>query len=232
MSIEIKHGLAQFKFAEESADEMTFKGYGAYFGNVDSYGDVIRKGAFKRTLAEAKDTGQWPAMLLQHGAWGAGADDMTPIGVWTDMHEDEKGLVVAGKLADTPRGREVYTLMKMTPRPAIDGLSIGYRAKEFELGTKPSEPRRTLKSVELLETSIVTFPANGMSRVTSVKSGDGPTIRAAEQALREAGFSRTEAKAILAEGFKALTNQRDAASAGNDEIAEMLRGNTAILRNH
>jgi phage head maturation protease len=47
------------------------------------------------------------------------------------MHEDSKGLVVEGKLAPTPRGQELYALMKMQPRPAINGLSIGYVAKEW-----------------------------------------------------------------------------------------------------
>lgn len=228
MSIEIKRAAAEFKFADDDVDAagaetMTFSGYGAYFGNVDSYGDVIAKGAFARTLAEAKRSGMWPAMLLQHGGGGFGTgEDQTPIGIWTEMSEDDRGLVVKGKLADTPRGREVYTLMKMTPRPAIDGLSIGYRAKKFTVGAKPTEPARTLEDVELVETSVVTFPANGKARLTSVKSGDGKTIRVAEEALREAGFSRTEAKAILASGWKALP-QRDAGDDGNDNISMLLK---------
>jgi uncharacterized protein len=225
--IEVKRaaGAAEFK----TADDMAFSGYGAYFGNEDAHGDVIKSGAFKRTIAEAKSSGVWPAMLLQHGAWGAGSEDMTPIGVWTDMYEDDKGLVVAGKLAPTPRGQEVYTLMKMTPRPAIDGLSIGYRAKKFTMGTKPNEPYRWLEDVDLVEVSCVTFPANGKSRVDSVKTEDGerPTIRDAEGALREAGFSRQEAKAIVAGGFKTLT-PRDAGD-GADDIATMLKRNIAII---
>lgn len=205
-------------------DEMIFSGYGAVFGNVDSYGDVIQKGSFKDTLREAKKSNNWPAMLMQHGGWGMGADDMTPVGIWTSMEEDDIGLKVEGKLADTARGREAYGLLKMSPRPAITGMSIGYMAKEFILGTKPEEPRRTLKRVDLMEVSLVTFPANGKARVQSVKSG--PTIRIAEQALRDVGFSQNEAKAILASGFKAMP-QRDVEEDG--ELAEMIRRNTAIL---
>ena len=229
MSIEIKRVAAEIKFADDAEDEMTFEGYGAYFGNVDSYGDVIQKGAFTKTLAEAKQSGVWPSMLLQHGGgWSGTAEDQTPIGVWTEMKEDDRGLVVCGKFADTPRGREIYTLMKMKPRPAIDGLSIGYIAKKFIVGTKASEPRRLLEVVELLETSVVTMPANGKARVTSVKAGEKPTIRMAEEALREAGFSRNESKAILADGFKALP-QRDADEDGNDDIAKLLKSNISTL---
>lgn len=200
-------GLREVKLA--GGDAMTFSGYGAVFDNVDSYGDLIVKGAFTDTLARAKSTGQWPAMLMQHGGWGMGADDMTPVGIWTSLEEDSIGLKVEGKLADTVRGREAYGLLKMDPRPAIDGLSIGYIAKTWEARSKPEDPRRKLTKVDLLEVSLVTFPANPKARVGSVKSSGGLTIKDAEEALREAGFSRTEAKAILAKGFKAI-DQREA----------------------
>jgi hypothetical protein len=201
-------GLTEIKFAaDDGADARTFTGYGAVFGNVDSYGDVIDKGAFKKTLADAKKSGSWPAMLLQHGGWGMSADDLTPIGIWTEMDEDEKGLRVVGKLAETQRGLEAYGLLKMTPRPALNGLSIGYRARKFTMGTKAGEPRRTLHEVELIETSIVTFPANPKARVGDVKSGQGLGVRDAERALREAGFSANEAKAILAKGFSAIDHR-------------------------
>ncbi|WP_160119649.1 HK97 family phage prohead protease [Rhodovarius lipocyclicus] len=199
-------GLREVKLASDSAD-MTFSGYGAVFGNIDSYGDVIEPGAFAATLAEAKASGDWPSMLLQHG--GLTAEDNTPIGIWTDLAEDGIGLKVTGKLADTPRGREVYTLLKMEPRPAIKGMSIGYRAAAFEMRTKPEDPRRRLTKLDLFEVSIVTFPANRKANITDVKSGAGLTERDAERALRDAGFSRSEAKAIIASGFKALP-QRDA----------------------
>lgn len=190
-------------------------GYGAVFGNVDSYGDVIQKGAFNETLRRSKRAQQWPAMLMQHGM---GAGDATPVGIWTDMREDDTGLYVEGKLAPTPRGVEAYQLMKMTPRPAITGLSIGYQAKEWSVRTRPEEPRRTLKAVELIEVSLVTFPANPKARVQAVK-GDLLTIRDAERALREVGFSLSEAKAILASGFKALP-QRDVGS--GEAMSELL----------
>ncbi len=49
------------------------------------------------------------------------------------MIEDSHGLHLTGKLAtDTKRGRDTYELLKMKPRPAFNGLSIGYRAKDYE----------------------------------------------------------------------------------------------------
>lgn len=221
----------EFKF-EGDVKVMSFSGYGARFNNVDSYGDVIAPGAFTKTLRDAKSSGNWPAMLLQHGNW-IGGDDNMPVGVWTDMREDDKGLYVEGRLAETQRGRDAYTLLKMEPRPAINGMSIGYRATEWAMRAKPEDPRRTLKSVDLFEVSLVTFPANSKSRVESVKSAEElTTIRDFEEALVSgtlAGLSRREAKALLAGGFKAIRSERDAGEKGS-ELAEMIRRNTQILK--
>ena len=197
------------------ADAGAFEGYGAYFSNVDSYGDVIAPGAFKDAIRASKANNVWPAMLLQHG--GFSAEDMSPIGIWTSMSEDSKGLRVTGQLClDTQRGAEIYALMKMEPRPAITGLSIGYYATKFTLGSKPKEPRRTLEAVDLFEISLVTFPANDKSLVDGVKSVQSPrSIREFEAFLRDAGgFSHNAAKAIAVSGFKAMPTPRDE---GDDE---------------
>ena len=104
-------GLVELRAAPDAGPEaMTFSGYGAVFGNVDAYGDVIAKGAFDRSIADFKASGAWPAMLSQHGGWDMSAESLTPIGVWTEMREDGHGLYVEGRLADTPRGREMYAL--------------------------------------------------------------------------------------------------------------------------
>jgi hypothetical protein len=115
---------------------------------------------------------------------------------------------VEGKLANTERGREVYELLKMQPRPALSGLSIGYVARDYTLHqrTKTEEPRRKLKTVDLMEVSFVTFPANSKARVVSVKSEFQP--REVEDSLREAGLSRADSVKAVAV-FKSLL-QRDA----------------------
>ena len=185
----------EFKSDTSSDDSMTFSGYGAFFNNVDSYGDVILPGAFKDNVARAKK-GEFPAMLSQHGM-----DDYTPVGVFTKIVEDEKGLYVEGKLANTTTGRDLYELMKMTPHPAIKGMSIGYRVTEAEYPSGKSDSKfpkgcyRKIKAADVLEISIVTFPANQKATITSVKSEF--VVRDAEKALREAGYSANEAKTII-----------------------------------
>jgi len=225
--------LNQIKLASDTS-VMEFSGYGAVFGNVDAYGDVIEPGAFAQFMSDAKaGTKSWPAMLSQHGGWGMGSQDLTPIGVWNEIVEDGTGLKVTGQLADTPRGREMYALMKMTPRPAIDGLSIGYVAKESIPRSSPEEPKRRLKRIDLFEISLVTMPANGKARVTGVKSDIEQlmTLADAETFLRDAcGFSRSEATHFVSH-IKNLGNQRDSGELGElVKLASQIATQTESLK--
>lgn len=219
----------EIKLASDDFDAKTgtFAGYGAIFGNIDSYGDVIAKGAFKNTLREWEDRGKLPPMLLQHGGgFMGGADDMLPVGQWLKMEENSKGLKVEGKLfaLGTERGQYIYEGLKAG---ALDGLSIGYKTRKAKQGTKPGEPERTLEEVDLMEVSIVTFPANGKARVTGVKAAEAiKTIREFEDFLRDVGgFSHAKAKAIAASGFKG-SEPRDEDGA---ELAELIRRNVSKL---
>lgn len=200
----IQNAIVPFAELKFSANETgSFSGYASVFNVVDSQGDMILPGAFAETLAEARKTGRWPPMLVNHGFAG-GSFDFIPVGVWTDMAEDGRGLYVEGKFADTERGREIYQLMKMQPRPAMDGLSIGYYPKKWTAGTKPKEPRRKIESIDLIEISIVTLPANPKARVSSVKQECVPTVDFVSALLRNAGFSESEAKCIAMYGVTAL----------------------------
>lgn len=226
--------LRDIKFVNEST--MEFTGYGAVFGNVDAYGDVIAPGAFADTLAASQKSGVWPAMLSQHGGWGMTAQDMTPVGVWSSLSEDGVGLKAEGTFANTPRGQELYTLMKMKPRPAIDGLSIGYIPKEWTPRSKPEEPRRTLKKIDLVEISPVTFPANGKARVTGVKSF-GESERELERWLmQDAGLTRREARIAINHGFKSLLGTQDAPDEDEkqkngemNQLAAIIKRNTEAM---
>lgn len=183
---------------EWKADAATgqIEGYGAVFGNVDSYGDVILPGAF----ASVGNNSRKVKMLWQH-------DPGQPIGVWDEMREDDRGLYVKGRiLSNVTKGQEAIALMEAG---AIDGLSIGYRTKDSEW----KDGNRYLKEVELWETSIVTFPANEMAGA-SLKSIE--TERDLERVLIDCGLSRKAAKAIAAQG-KGYLDLRDAGAEDPDE---------------
>lgn len=226
----IECGLIEIKFAgtDTGVDAMKFEGYGAVFGNVDAGGDLIEPGAFASFLADVKSGRQpWPAMMSQHGAMGLTSEDLTPIGVWTNFAEDGHGLKVEGILADTVRGVEMYKLMKMKPRAAIDGLSIGYIAKEVVPRTSPEEPRRRLKRIDLIEVSPVTRPMNGKARITGVKSFEEiNSLADAERYLRDAcGLSKSEAVALVSR-IKSASRSDSAQLA---DLAQVLRRNQQSL---
>jgi HK97 family phage prohead protease len=215
----------EVKFDAAGVDQKTgtFEGYGAVFGNVDSYGDVIAKGAFKATLRDWKKAGSLPPMLVQHGGWMMTDMDALPIGKWEAMEEDDTGLRVTGRLInlDTERGKQIYGAMR---EGVLDGMSIGYRAKEFVIGTKPEEPRRTLKAVELVELSVVTFPANGKARVDAVKT-EGLSRRELERRLtQDAELPRSVARQLMAGGFEAIKTMQDAGEEGDlTDLARHMR---------
>jgi hypothetical protein len=189
--------LCEIKLAESDSKTGYFSGYGAYFGNEDAYGDVIERGAFAESLEEWKAAGKLPPMLLQHGGgFLGGADDLVPVGKWDAMREDSKGLRVEGHLfaMGTDRGAYIYEGLK---EGALDGLSIGFRTREARLGTKPGEPERTLTNIDLVEVSLVTFPANPKARVASVKTLTVDEMRDWTAALREEGLSRADAERAL-----------------------------------
>jgi Escherichia/Staphylococcus phage prohead protease len=184
-------GLTEIKLANDNTG--TFSGYGAIFNNLDSYGDTIAKGAFKTTLREWEDKGKYPPMLLQHGGgpFGGSANDMLPIGKWESMEENSRGLKVEGKLfaLNTERGQYLHESMKAG---SLDGLSIGFRARKSVSGTKPGEPIRTLTEIDLVEVSVVLFPANPKARVSGVKTLTTENLRELEAILRDAGLSRKD----------------------------------------
>lgn len=198
---------------KQVTEEGEFEGYGSIFDNVDNGGDTIKPGAFLESLR------LWPPtkvkMLYNHNPY-------EPIGMWTEMREDDRGLFCKGKLElEVQKGKEVHSFMKSG---VLEGLSIGYRTKEYQMDRE--EGTRVLTKVHLREVSVVTFPMNELAGVTLVKStGDLPSEREFERYLtRDAGFTVQQAKAIIADGYKSLVNVRDAEDDDDDgnELASLL----------
>lgn len=169
-----------------------FAGYASVFHVVDGQKDVILPGAFRKTLARRASKQQAEVKLL----WQHAPEE--PVGVFTEIREDEVGLYVEGKLLlEVQRAREAYALLKSG---ALEGLSIGFRVVDYEIG---AEGVRRIKEAELLEVSLVTFPANQDAKVTSIKADikRPETLREMEALLRIAGFSHRQARDIALKGF-------------------------------
>jgi HK97 family phage prohead protease len=188
----------EFKFDEESG---AIEGYGSMFNLVDRGGDVVAPGAFKASLANWKKQKSAPVMLWQH-------DSYSPIGVWTELEEDDKGLKVKGQLVlEVPLAVAARALIKAK---AVRGLSIGYRTLDYDIDRTTGI--RTLKKVELWEISPVTFPMLTQAQITNVKGEFD--ARAFERALRVEGLSEREAKLACS-----VARKLDLRDGGQDERA-------------
>lgn len=204
------------------SDDGLFSGYASVFDNVDSYGDIVRKGAFVESIGEWEAKGKMPPILWNH-------DPSDPIGVYTKMQEDDKGLYVEGKLLidDVPRARQTHALMKAG---VIDGLSIGYRVKEYLYNV--DEEVTDLIKLSLREVSIVTFPANPETRIEAVKSrldaGELPTLPEFEKFLREAGFSKSQATAIAGHGLRKLLSDSAPEAKSIQNALNILKGTNYV----
>lgn len=208
-------------------DAGTFEGYGSVFGNVDSYGEKVMPGAFADSLARHKRNGTKPLMLWQH-------DPYAPIGVWDDLAEDGKGLWGKGRLLPgVQKSDEAQILLKAG---AIQGLSIGYREMDVE-PSNGAEPRKLLK-LDLLEVSIVSFPANARARIDSVKGeswgrleefaralrdGEPRPVKEFEDLLREAGVPKAMAVQIASVGYAKAVRSESEGKASDDEALRALR---------
>lgn len=173
-------------------DAGTFAGYASVFGGVDSYGDTIAHGAFAESLAKYGT----PKMFFNH-EWGM------PIGKYTRVAEDEKGLYVEGEFTpDLQLSHDVRSAMK---HGTLDGLSIGgyLSGKDYDFQDDGTRLIRTW--TRLMEISPVVFPADTAARVDQVKAEalqaiEGiESIRDLERLLRDAGgFSKGAAQALVA----------------------------------
>ena len=195
----VKHRQVAFK-TDKVSEDGTFKGYASVFGNIDSYNEIVAAGAFGKSLEEARKSGPVP-ILWQH-------DSTQPIGGDELLTEDTHGLKADGFLLinEIPQARQAHALLK---RGVVKGLSIGYQVDADSVDKKTGV--RTLHELSLKEYSIVTFPANTLANVESVKhavrEGRLPTLSEFEDFLREAGFSKSQATAVAGHGLRKLLDR-------------------------
>jgi uncharacterized protein len=123
---------------------LVIAGYASLFGVPDLAGDVVERGAFARSLKDLPATDI--RMLFQH-------DPDRPIGRWTDAREDSEGLWMQGLI--DPAHATTAAVLRLIKSGAADGLSIGFRA--LDAIPRPSGGR-ILKTIDLREVSVVTFP--------------------------------------------------------------------------
>lgn len=211
----------EVKLAGDGTATGVVEGYASMFDLVDRGGDMLLPGAFKASLADWRKRKAMPPMLWQH-------DPYTPVGIWSEFAEDEKGLKVKGDLVlDVPQATSALALIKAG---AVKGLSIGYRTVDYEIDRQTGV--RKLKKVELWEVSLVTFPMLPEAQITGVKGDFDP--RGLERVLRsELNLSSAAAVKAVALFKKHLRDgggepEHDPRDAAKDMLMSLRRANESL----
>jgi hypothetical protein len=171
-------------------------GYASLFDVPDMGGDIVARGAFADSLARrpARDV----RMLFQH-------DPKEPVGIWTTMVEDARGLYVEGRLTlDNSRARDLEALIRDR---AIDGLSIGF--KTVTGARNPRSGMRRLSKLDLWEISIVTFPMLPGARLSPAVKASCPRLlaRGDTRRIASSGPAAPSRLASLAAAIRASTRK-------------------------
>lgn len=193
-------------------------GYASVFDITDRQNEVVRKGAFRRTLAEHRAEGTMPACLWAHNPEAV-------VGAWTLMDEDAKGLRVSGRLnLKTARGQEAYEHVRGGD---ASGLSIGFICPDG--GRKYAGAGQfEIIDLDLVEVSIVATPSNRRARISGVKSVNSKAELV--DLLHDAGFAKTAAARVAASGWAGLNGDDIEAKATRlltdvDRALAQLKGN-------
>lgn len=144
-----------FKTEVKAQSEGIIEAYVSVFGNIDSYGDIILRGAFLESLSKKLPKGVW-----SHN-WEM------PIAKTLEAREDEKGLYIKGQFnLETQRGKEAYSDIKFGN---FDEFSIGLRVLDWEYD---EAGHRVIKKARVYEWSPVLAGANPDTELISVKGDE------------------------------------------------------------
>lgn len=139
----------------------TFTAYVSIFGNVDSVGDRMVKGAFARTLKERG----LPPIIWSH-RW-----ELPPIGKTLTATEDDTGLLIKGSLFidDNDVARQVYVAMK---EGALREFSFAFDIVSASYVEEDGATVREVKDVELYEVGPTLVGANSETELVGIKSSE------------------------------------------------------------
>ena len=162
--------VTRFEVKAFEETERQFTGLAATW-DLDLGGDVIERGAFKRTLKDwqrAKAPRLIP-LLDSHN----GASVRNVVGKMVGAEETEDGLESTFEVIEGPDGDEIFRRVK---GGYVDGLSIGYSPVDVRYPETEAEKGagiwRYLREVKLHEVSVVLWPMNPGARIdtASVKA--------------------------------------------------------------
>jgi len=157
-------------------------------------------------------------MFMNHNS------DAAPIGEWTSFEMTDECMTAEGRIyTNTSAGKDIYTIMQESPT-MFGGVSVGAFAEEYQMVNADGEPDQSdeayfqITKGGLREVSVVMYPNNPQANVSKLEyfRPDGTAdLKIMEQALRDAGLSKSDAVAA-ASTFKKVLEQRDAVLVPNE----------------
>ena len=167
---------------------------------------------FMEWANEFASSGRPLPMFLNHNA------ESMPVGEWTSIEMDDEGMSASGRLfLNTSAGSDLYQVMCESPN-MFGGVSVGAYADEYQMVNADGAPDQSEEAYfqitkgGLRETSVVMYPNNPKAEVKKLEyfRADGSAdLKVLEEALRDAGLSKSDAVAA-ASTFKKVLEQRDA----------------------
>ena len=154
------HKTSKFTVKDSDDDSRIVKGYASVFNNLDSDMDVIKKGAFTKTIKEWGPEGKGRVKLVAQHNIGK------PVARIMELKEDEHGLYMEAKFGTHRDGEDYY---RMAKEGIINEFSVGFTGEEY---TENSKGGYDFNDIKLYEVSMVTFAANDQAVVTGVKNED------------------------------------------------------------
>lgn len=193
-------GLQEAQLEALSGDEWRVRGYASKFGNLNSYGFRIAKGAYEKVIA----SGAKPKMFFNHDSFGV------PIGQWETLEETASGLRVEGTLTQgVALASDVYAALKAG---TVDGLSVSIGWDDAGMSFDEKGVMSVTEISLLDEISIVTWPSDSRARVTQTLSVDElddaieaiSTVRELEAFFKKTGLSKRQSGWLLAKAKAAF----------------------------
>lgn len=145
--------ISSFQIKADTGDELIITGWGAKYGNEDSYKDILEPGCAKKTLEEAKDR---IAFCDQH-------DMRKPVGKFLVLEERMEGIYFEVRISDSEP--KIKTKIR---EGILKEFSIGYSELRAEYNSETHI--NLVKEIKLYEISVVTRAANDQAILTSMKA--------------------------------------------------------------
>lgn len=173
----------------------TLEAYVSVFDVVDHDDDVVKKGAFKKSIQEKVPTEQVKFVD------GHNYTMKDTHGTVVDAKEDSRGLLVKIRFSTTQDSQQIKQKIE---DGHIDGFSIGYKVHQAKPGKVDGKRVRILTELEIMEVSGLPVESNEETDVVSIKGVKKNVFSKLD--LSEMNVNRKEVGQVVERVIESLDN--------------------------